>query len=776
STFLKNAAQVKPIVLILDDLHWSDKPSLLLLEFFARELSSSRILLVGTYRDMELNRRHPLSVTLGDLTRERLFERVLLRGLIRSDVSNFIEIAAGVKPPRGLVDAVFTQTEGNPLFVTETVRLLIQEGEFTPDRSSRSDSSWNIRIPEGVREVIGRRLDRLSERTNEALTIASVIGRQFTFEQLNAVMENSTENQLYDVVDESLASRTIEELPEEIGLYQFTHALIQETLLGELSATRKVRMHAQIAESFERLYGSNAESHASELASHFIEAEAVVSPARLVRYAVLAGEQAYRAMAFEEATRLFEIAVRVSDNEPNSVDRAMALRGLGISLGQDHWSNSQAAFDRVSRAFEIYVELGETAEALKTADSPLFYPNIIGAAKFYSDALGHAERNTAIEAALQIRYAGSLVREMTDTDSARTALNRAIEIARQIPDLELELSATVDLSALAKVSDDSAEDKLNQDAAFELISANNMSGPIVDESFLELLQNSIELNLELGDMTAARDSANLCREVGERLGYRRARIGSLARYQIFKRHIGELDEAIEVCTELRATRGQETVLGSNIAATLNTRGDFAFGIEVIAQAREQALVPGGMTETTQYAMVPGAMMAFGLRHYPGVFDVEEVKKFLEAAKSARGVLPLHSVAQTVAAGFISLAEEDLVAAKKCLEYLAQHADRIDHTSGIVIGRLVGLLESLAGLYDEAAPHFDGAIEFAGAREMRPELAWAHSDYAEMLLKRANPGDLDRANEHQDEAIAIATEIGMKPLLEKVLAQREILKA
>jgi hypothetical protein len=164
ATFLKNAAQVKPIVLVLDDLHWADKPSLLLLEFVARELASARVIIVGTYRDMELNRRHPLSVTLGDLTRERLFDRVLLRGLTRQDVARFVEIAPGTTPPRGLIDAIHTQTEGNPLFVTETVRLLIQEGEFTSDKTNRSDSSWNIRIPEGVREVIGRRLDRLSER------------------------------------------------------------------------------------------------------------------------------------------------------------------------------------------------------------------------------------------------------------------------------------------------------------------------------------------------------------------------------------------------------------------------------------------------------------------------------------------------------------------------------------------------------------------------------------------------------------------------------------
>ena len=177
TAFLKSASQKQPLVLVLDDLHWADQPSLLLLQFVARELGNSRLLLVGTYRDVELSRQHPLAETLGELTRERLFQRVLLRGLSQQDVGRFIEVAAGVDPPLGLTEAVHTQTEGNPLFVTEVVRLLVQEGELTQESGSRD--SWTVRIPEGVREVIGRRLNRLSQRCNETLTIASVVGREF---------------------------------------------------------------------------------------------------------------------------------------------------------------------------------------------------------------------------------------------------------------------------------------------------------------------------------------------------------------------------------------------------------------------------------------------------------------------------------------------------------------------------------------------------------------------------------------------------------------------
>ena len=134
ATFLKSASGTRPLVLVLDDLHWADEGSLRLLEFVARDLAGSRLLLIGDYRDVELSRRHPLSRTLAELTRERLFERTVLRGLSREDVGRFIAVACGTPPPTELVGAVHAQTEGNPLFVTEVVRLLIQEGELTPER------------------------------------------------------------------------------------------------------------------------------------------------------------------------------------------------------------------------------------------------------------------------------------------------------------------------------------------------------------------------------------------------------------------------------------------------------------------------------------------------------------------------------------------------------------------------------------------------------------------------------------------------------------------
>ena len=205
TTFLKKAAETQPLVLILDNLHWADRTSLLLLEFLAPELERSHILVMGTYRDVDVSRRHPLSQTLGNLIREHLFQRVQLRGMTLEEVGRFIEITADTNVSPEIVDAVHSRTEGNPLFVSEVVRLLKQEG-------FEEAQSWDVRIPEGIRDAIGRRLSRLSEQCNQVLTTASVVGREFSLQQLGRLTDNLSEDDILVILEESAEAYVTEEV------------------------------------------------------------------------------------------------------------------------------------------------------------------------------------------------------------------------------------------------------------------------------------------------------------------------------------------------------------------------------------------------------------------------------------------------------------------------------------------------------------------------------------------------------------------------------------
>ena len=449
--FLKQAASTIPLVLMLEDLHWSDKPSLMLLEFVARELANAKIMIVGNYRDMELNRRHTLSVFLGDLSRERLFERVVLRGLQKHDVQRFIEIAAGISLPPALVQAVYSQTEGNPLFVTETVRLLIQEGDITAGRSSKGGtSSWEIRIPEGVREVIGRRLDRLSKRCNEVLTIAAVIGRQFRFDVLKMLSEGTTDGQLLDAMDEAPSARIIEELPDEVGFYQFTHAQMQETLIQEMSHTRAVRMHALIAEALEAHYGDEAKEHAAELVEHFAEAETVLGTEKLVDFCVAAGNRAWEQSAFEESHKFFLIAYGHIDSISVGEKWADVTFGRARVLWLEPKLTLQQVWDLMVASFEAYLVDGQPEKALDAIRYELsFAPTLTGVIEPLERALSIPAEGSIELAWIKIRYAIARHTQLADFDGAGKLLSEVLAAAQQSANRQLEGRALIHLCQLS---------------------------------------------------------------------------------------------------------------------------------------------------------------------------------------------------------------------------------------------------------------------------------------------------------------------------------------
>ena len=254
SQFMRAQSRETPWLVVLDDLHWADKPTLQLLQYVARELADMRVLVVGTYRDTELARTHPLSEALAELNRESGFLRVPLRGLSKEEAGAFISKKAGVTPVPSVLDRIHEETEGNPFFLSEVVNLMAEEGTLS------AESVADIALPDGVREALGRRLDRLSEEANELLQVAAVVGREFNYETLTLVGEHS-DDELLKLLEEGLAARVAEE-SERPGRYRFSHALMQETLLDELSTTRRVRLHGQMLEQRWSSAGASARTSA----------------------------------------------------------------------------------------------------------------------------------------------------------------------------------------------------------------------------------------------------------------------------------------------------------------------------------------------------------------------------------------------------------------------------------------------------------------------------------------------------------------------------------
>jgi DNA-binding SARP family transcriptional activator len=303
ASFLRGASAVRPLVLVLDDLQAADASSLLLLQFVTTQLGDAHVLVLGTYRDTDVEDDPALAAAIADVARQGA-RRLRLRGLREPEVARYIELITGDQPPAAVVAKIWGDTEGNPLFVGEVVRLLAAEGTL-----ASPDAKWPVAIPQGVREVISRRLRRLSSECTNVLALASVLGREFSVDALQRVSGLPVAD-LLDLLDEAMAARLVTEVPGGLGRLRFGHALISDTLYEQLTTARRMKLHATAGEALEKMYERDLDPHLAELARHFFAAAPAGTAEKALRYARSAAERAVQLLAFEEAVRLYEMALR----------------------------------------------------------------------------------------------------------------------------------------------------------------------------------------------------------------------------------------------------------------------------------------------------------------------------------------------------------------------------------------------------------------------------------------------------------------------------------
>jgi tRNA A-37 threonylcarbamoyl transferase component Bud32/tetratricopeptide (TPR) repeat protein len=335
--FVERSARLTPIVAVFEDLHWADEPTLLLLQHVAQTLSTTPMLLIGTYRDVELEVTRPFAQMLETLLRQKQAARISLRRLAVGGVESMLAAMSGQKPPPSLARVVFEETEGNPFFVEEVFRHLSEEGKLFDEAGQwrpglRVDQ---LQVPEGVRLVLGRRLDRLGGDARRILTTAAVIGRSFSLRLLEE-LENQHADAALDAIEEAERAHLVSAEPAGRDTrYRFVHELVRQTLSETLSLPRRQRLHARVAEAIERVYAPNLEVQASPLAHHLYQAGAAADPEKTTTYLVLAAKRARASAAHEEALAHLENALSLWEGEQSvrvaelTEQRAAALGRVG---------------------------------------------------------------------------------------------------------------------------------------------------------------------------------------------------------------------------------------------------------------------------------------------------------------------------------------------------------------------------------------------------------------------------------------------------------------
>ena len=285
--FLADAAADRPLVLLLDDLHWADRPSLLMLQFLARGLADAPVLIAGTYREAEVRGDEERREVVGSIL--RLARHLPVRGLDVAEAAELIR-GHGVAASERIIDRLHETTGGNPFFLDEVVRLLVVENRFADVEQGR------VPLPHGVREVVRERLRRLDPATVEVLQVAATLGSQFQLAVMEQVLDLSRE-QLVEALGRAAVHGVLADTPMTPGGYSFAHGPVLETLYEDIPAAARLQLHLRVGRGLERCYGCGIDAHLAELAHHFVRA-APLAPVDAFRYAVRAGRQAVAVLAW----------------------------------------------------------------------------------------------------------------------------------------------------------------------------------------------------------------------------------------------------------------------------------------------------------------------------------------------------------------------------------------------------------------------------------------------------------------------------------------------
>jgi DNA-binding SARP family transcriptional activator len=751
--FLRNATASRPILLVLDDLHAADVPSLLLLRFLARELGSMRLLLVAAYRSVDPIPGQPLTEMLAAVIREPVTRRMTLEGLSVSEVGDYVEATASEIASVELVAALHAQTDGNPLFVGEIVRLLSVEGV-----PADPIADLRLAIPQGVRDVIDSRLGHLSPKCNRMLVLASVLGREFPLAAL-ARIGGVPEDELLDMLDEAMAAGVVSDIPAGSPRLRFAHVLIRDTLYDRLTSGRRVRLHRLVADALEPLYGDDPGPHLPELAYHSIAGGDLD---RGLRYAWRAGDNALELLAYEEAARLYGMALEALELAQPPDEQARCELLLAIGEAKVRAGEVVSAKKAFLDAADIARRLGlprELARAAAGYGGRFMWARAAGDDRLLplleEGLAALAEEDVELRARLLARLAGVLRDERSRDRRDRLSME-AVELARRAGS-PAALAYALDGRLAAISAPDTVAECLSLVRELRDV-AERIGDP---ERVVNALDHKRTRQLMTGDLREAEAALEAESDLFDALRQPAQLWQLYSSRAMFALATGRLEEAGELVPKAFAF-GEHTMPAVAIPVyrlQCHALRDF--------QGRLGEITPAIRDLVAEYPTRPAFRCALA-QVLARLGHVKDAKRALDdLAHDNVSALPFD---QEWLYGMSLLAETSsllgdprsgVVLYRLLVPWAAFSA--ADHPEGFrgSISRYLGLLATMTQSWEQAELHFEDALAANARMGARPWLAHTANDYARMLQARSGRGDRDRVRELLDTALATYRELGME---------------
>ena len=754
-----------PLVLVLDDLHWADKPSLLLLRYVLRSVTPIRVLILATYRDTDLDRSHPLADVLGDLRRENGVTRLDITGLDGKGVEQLMESAAGhelSRPGSELAQAVHAETEGNPFFVGQMLLHLAESGLIVQrdDRWTTAVALSDVGIPEGIREVVGRRLSALSEVTNDALRWAAVIGTEFDL-AIVEVAGGPSGVELLDALDEATAAGVLQEVGGAVGRYRFAHALVRSSLREEISTNRRVRMHWNVGEAIEARSGIGVDDHLDTLAYHYGEGALAGDPAKAVGFIRRSATKASNELAFEATASHLDRALGLLElfDRPDHGLRGDLLLDLGTALRKAGDPRRRAT---VFAAAEVARSLGDPQRLARAALSLGLFAtaNEVGfidaeALALYEEALAGVPDDPSPVRARLLSLIAAELHWGRDENRRRRIASEALVMARATgdgPTLNAVMAtAFATLDGRHRLAE--AWVGIQQEA---LAAAERENDP---EALLSAQLWIIGPLASVGEVAAARSHLAEAERLADGLRLPRGRWSTTNFHAMFAVLSGDLDEAERATMEAMSI-GQTSDLPESLMTSM--AGGLLFAIRN-NQGRIGELVPAleDLVRSQPGAPIWRAALAWALFR-TGRAEAAKVQfDWLAADNCARVPSDTNFPVTLCGLGRGCLAlGADKVTAAAIYHRLLPHAGNFNWAlSHVAEPNDLGLAGAAwaAGDHDVAEQHFARSGELCERAGARPFLAETHEEWASAL---AQVGRLGEARAHAVVVRGIAEEVGM----------------
>ena len=745
-----------PLLLVLEDVHWADAPTLLLMRHLVRSGAAARMLLVATFRDAEAEVPAELADALVDVTRTEGVVRVRLGGLSTDEVQEFVRLAAGVEPVAALIQAVHDLTGGNAFLVTELWRELVDSDalEIGTHAARLVRPAAELGVPTTVREVVNQRLARLEPGANEILELGAITGAEFELETVRRAAGVS-ETVLLGSLHEAVKSGLLLEASGRLLTYRFAHELVRRAVTDRLPAPRRAEIHLRVAEALESQ--ADGQARLAALAHHFAEASPVGGVERAVEYNLLAAESAMRAVAFGEAEDRFRTALDLGLRD--EAERAAVMLRLGQTC---HLAgHADAALEAFAETAELARSLGDPELLARAAIGfeeacwrPAFHE--LGAVELLEEA---AVALPADDSELRARVLGGLARALElRGDSGRAALARdeSISMSRRRDDRRT-LGMTLAQSYWSRGS--SSNEDVNR-----MLNEARALGEELDDVDLqgEALSWLVPSYVVLGDHDAAREWLGQLLAVARRLR------------QPFLSHVAEHYAGAMALCDGDLAEAEAAAVRSQDWARLLTGRDAAgvFGIQMFSIRREQ----GRLAELAPLVrLLDGAARDGAWR--PGLIALlAELGMKDEASAELGRVLgaglgtlrPSLWLASLVYLADAAAILGDAAAAEALYAELAPYEG-----SNVMIGHLVvcygaadrylGMMAAQLGDWERAERHFMAALAFDTRLGARTWLAHTAHEYARMLLARGAEEDRANAQAQLGLALGVANAIGLPTL-------------